>query len=219
MRGETSERDSPRDWRLSSTLSEERQRCCRYLWKGPPDSLSFTMHNIIWSPSIDCCCNAFWRLSFKSNSNSLQNITPRHVKRSVISKYHRTRRERLKWALYLRLKKRKVFKTCPGRIYGKLRKQFPGTQRYRTTTVDFRSLFLYLFICLFFISFDTVISPNCLYELPLVLMKNVKTLHISFSERKLNLSGDVETNPGLKLTSRPLQSYSGTITNILKIST
>ena len=50
--------------------------------------------------------------------------------------------------------------------------------------------------CFFFISFDTVISLNCLYELPLVLMKNVKTLYTLYSERKLKLSGDVETNPG-----------------------
>ena len=57
--------------------------------------------------------------------------------------------------------------------------------------------------CLFLTSFDTVISPICLYELPLVLMKNVKVLYTSYSERKLELSGDVETNPGLKLTSRP----------------
>ena len=39
-----------------------------------------------------------------------------------------TRRERLKSALDLRLKKRKVFKICSGRIYEKLRKQFRGTQ-------------------------------------------------------------------------------------------
>ena len=38
--------------------------------------------------------------------------------------------------------------------------------------------------CLF-LSFGTVISPNCLYELPLVLMKNVKTRYTSYSERKL----------------------------------
>ena len=40
-----------------------------------------------------------------------------------------TRRERLKLALYLRLKKRKVYKICPGRFYGKLRKQFHNIQR------------------------------------------------------------------------------------------
>ena len=38
-------------------------------------------------------------------------------------------RERPKSPLYLRLKKRKVFKICPGRIYEKLRKQFRDTQR------------------------------------------------------------------------------------------
>ena len=42
---------------------------------------------------------------------------------------HETRQERLKSGLYLRLKKRKVFKICPGRIYEKLRKQFRDTQR------------------------------------------------------------------------------------------
>ena len=40
-----------------------------------------------------------------------------------------TRRERLKSAPYLRLKKRKVFETCPERIYEELRKQFRDTQR------------------------------------------------------------------------------------------
>ena len=40
-----------------------------------------------------------------------------------------TGRERLKSALYPRLKKRKVFKTCPGRIFEKLRKQFRVTQK------------------------------------------------------------------------------------------
>ena len=40
-----------------------------------------------------------------------------------------TRWERLKSALYLRLKKCKFFKICPGRIYGKLRKQFRDNQR------------------------------------------------------------------------------------------
>ena len=39
------------------------------------------------------------------------------------------RREPLKSALYLRLKKRKVFKTCPVYTYKKLRKQFRDTQR------------------------------------------------------------------------------------------
>ena len=38
------------------------------------------------------------------------------------------RRERLKSSLYQRLKKRKVSKICPGRIYEKLRKQFRDTQ-------------------------------------------------------------------------------------------
>ena len=41
---------------------------------------------------------------------------------------HVTRRERPKSALYLELKKSKIFKTCRGRIYEKLRKQFRDTQ-------------------------------------------------------------------------------------------
>ena len=40
-----------------------------------------------------------------------------------------TKRERLKSALYLRLKKRKDFETCPGPIFEKLRKQFGDTQK------------------------------------------------------------------------------------------
>ena len=40
-----------------------------------------------------------------------------------------TRRERPKSALYLRLKKRKFFKTFPALIYEKLTKQFRDTQR------------------------------------------------------------------------------------------
>ena len=46
-------------------------------------------------------------------------------------KWHQseTRWERLKSALYIRLKKRKVFKICLGRNYGKLRQQFWDTQR------------------------------------------------------------------------------------------
>ena len=67
---------------------------------------------------------------------------------------------------------------------------------------------------LLFLSFDTVISPNCLYELPLVLMKNVKTLYTFYSECKLKLSGDVETNQGPQVNFRPLQFFSGLITNI-----
>ena len=58
--------------------------------------------------------------------------------------------------------------------------------------------------CFFFISFDTVISPNYLYELWLLLMKNVKTLYTLYSERKLKLSGDVETNPGPQVNFKAL---------------
>ena len=38
------------------------------------------------------------------------------------------KRKHLKSALYLRLKDRKGFERCPGRIYEKLRKQFRNTQ-------------------------------------------------------------------------------------------
>ena len=58
--------------------------------------------------------------------------------------------------------------------------------------------------CFLFISFDTVISPNCLYELPLLLMKNVKTLYTLYSQRKLNLSGDVEKKPGPQVNFKAL---------------
>ena len=69
----------------------------------------------------------------------------------------------------------------------------------------------------FFISIDTVIFPNCLYELPLVLMKNVKTRFISYSERKLKLSGDVETNPGPQVNFKALTKLFQNNNKYLKI--
>ena len=47
----------------------------------------------------------------------------------IIQYESKTRRECLKSALYLRLKKRKLFGICPGRFYEKLRKQFRDAQR------------------------------------------------------------------------------------------
>ena len=71
--------------------------------------------------------------------------------------------------------------------------------------------------CFFFISFDTVISLNCLYELPLVMMKNVKTHFTSYSERKLKLSGDVETNPGPQVNFKSLTKLFQNNNKYLKI--
>ena len=69
----------------------------------------------------------------------------------------------------------------------------------------------------FLIPFDTVISPNCLYEPPLVLMQNVKTLYTLYSERKPKLNGDVETNPGPQVNFTPLTNLSRNNNNYLKI--
>ena len=74
-------------------------------WNGGPFALSFRWPDLVLVVSV------------KSGPFSV---------RSVV---WRIRRERLKSALYLRLKKRKVLKICPGRIYEKLRKQFRDTQR------------------------------------------------------------------------------------------
>ena len=46
-----------------------------------------------------------------------------------VNLWRQTRREGLKSALYLRLKKRKVLKICPACLYEKRRKQFQKTQR------------------------------------------------------------------------------------------
>ena len=71
----------------------------------------------------------------------------------------------------------------------------------------------------FFISFESVISPDYLYELPLVLMKNLKTLYTLYYERKLKLSGDVETNPGPQINFKALTSLFRNNNNNLKFST
>ena len=57
--------------------------------------------------------------------------------------------------------------------------------------------------CFFFIFFDTVISPNCLYELPLVLMKTEKPFVLRIPSASLNQVVMLKLTRGLKLTSRP----------------
>ena len=69
----------------------------------------------------------------------------------------------------------------------------------------------------FYISLETVISLNCLYELPLELMKNVKSFYTSYSERKHKLSGDVETNPGPQVNFKALTKLFGKVVGEIPI--
>ena len=88
-----------------------------------------------------------------------------------------TRRERLKSALYFRLKKREVFKICSGRFFEKLTKKFRRTQkgviRTRKTLQNFQYSVLRqipaLFLNLLLLLSETQFTPDITSKIRIVL--------------------------------------------------
>ena len=102
--------------------------------------------------------------------------------------YYITRRERLKSAIYLRLKKRKVFKICAGRVYEKLGKPFRDTQKVPSMLDKNRKPLFHQLGTIFFIGNCCIVPINIKWGDPLGFF-NIHSI-AKYQKTRMGLNGN-----------------------------